>query len=90
MRKTKDRMKQRITIKALTPVNKSHINTIINTTANIQGIVSIKLEEQGQYNFSFVIEHEIETDSSDIAMQIRTLLKTYGSTILSTNKEQIE
>lgn len=75
------------TIKALTPVYKAYTSTIISVIGQISGILSVTLDSEGQYNFVFTIEYASEEELPGIMMQIKPLMRLYGSIILSVDKE---
>jgi len=71
------------TIKALTPVYRAYVSTIINTIRQMSGILSVNLDSEDQYNFVFTIEYSAEDELPGIMMQIKPLLRLYGSIALS-------
>lgn len=72
------------TIKALTPVYKAYTSTIISVIGQMSGIFS-----EGQYNFVFTIEYASEEELPGIMMQIKPLLRLYGSIILSFDTQTV-
>lgn len=75
------------TIKALNPVYKAYVGRIIRKVSGMSGVLSVNLDSEGQYDFIFTLKKDEESDLSQITEQIRSLLRLYGSTILSVDKE---
>lgn len=75
------------TVKTLNPVYRAYVATIISAIQGIPGILSAGLESEDQYNFVFTFESGEESDTAEIMRQIKHLLRLYGSTILSIDKE---
>lgn len=70
------------TIKALNPVYRAYVATIISAIQGIPGILSAGLDSGNQYDFIFTIEYAAEEELPGIMMHIKSLLQLYGSTIL--------
>lgn len=76
------------TVKALNPVYRVYVATIISAIQGIPRILSAGLKSENQYNFVFTFEVGEESDTTEIMVQIKRLLRLYGSTILAIDKEQ--
>jgi hypothetical protein len=71
------------TIKALNPVYRTYVATIINAIQGMPGVLSASLDSEDQYNFFFAFEFREDSDTTEIMGQIKRLLRLYGSTILA-------
>lgn len=69
-------------IKALNPVYKAYVSRITSQVSGIPGVLSVNLDSEGQYDFTFTFEKDEKSDLSQITEQIRYLLRVYDSTIL--------
>lgn len=58
-------------IKALNPVYKAYVNRITNKVSGIPGVLSVNLDSEGQYDFTFTFEKDKESNLSQITEQIR-------------------
>lgn len=77
-------------IKALNPVYKAYVDRITSKVSGIPGVLSVNLDSERQYDFTFTFEKDEESDLSQITEQIKYLLRVYGSTILDVTQYQQE
>lgn len=77
----------RYTIKALNPVYKAYIGTIVKRIGQTPGVLSVSLESEGQYDFTFTFEKDNTPDISEITGQIKQVLRLYGSTMLAVDTQ---
>lgn|GEM_PF-6650402 len=71
------------TVKALSPVYKAYIGTIIKRIEQAPGVLPVSLEAEVQYDFIFTFEKGNAADITEITGQIKQVLRLYGSTMLA-------